>query len=167
MPAEKRLSHLSARHRRAQIAAHTPFIVKQLLLVVRNHCSKQSYCSKTTTAASKARNTCVALDTDHYSLGTAPCRQPRSLGQTDIKPVPLASDAAGRQPLLYDYSPARDAALLEAWSSVAAGVSYFDSGDRTARRARRQRQTLLGRFAATTSKCASTRSSRRPLAAES
>ena len=62
----------------------------------------------------------------------APRRQPRSLGQTDIEtrvPLGIGTWQAGNR-LLYDYSPARDAALLEAWSSAAAaGVSYFDSGD--------------------------------------
>ena len=85
----------------------------------------------------------------------APRWQPRSLGQTDLKtqvPLGIGTWQAGNR-LLYDYSPARDAALLEAWSSAAAaGVSYFDSGDSYGTgELEGNAETLLGRFAATTS----------------
>ena len=84
----------------------------------------------------------------------APRWQPRSLGQTDLKtqvPLGVGTWQAGNR-LLYDYSPARDAALLEAWSSAAAaGVSYFDSGDSYGTgELEGNAETLLGRFSETT-----------------
>ena len=84
----------------------------------------------------------------------APRWQPRSLGQTDLKtqvPLGIGTWQAGNR-LLYDYSPARDAALLEAWSSAAAaGVSYFDSGDSYGTgELEGNAETLLGRFSETT-----------------
>ena len=84
----------------------------------------------------------------------APRWQPRSLGQTDLKtqvPLGIGTWQAGNR-LLYDYSPARDAALLEAWSSAAKnGVSYFDSGDSYGTgELEGNAETLLGRFSETT-----------------
>ena len=84
----------------------------------------------------------------------APRWQPRSLGQTDLKtqvPLGIGTWQAGNR-LLYDYSPARDAALLEAWSSAAAaGVSYFDSGDSYGTgELEGNAESLLGQFSETT-----------------
>ena len=66
-------------------------------------------------------------------------------------PLGIGTWQAGNR-LLYDYSPARDAALLEAWSSAAAaGVSYFDSGDSYGTgELEGNAETLLGRFSETT-----------------
>ena len=89
------------------------------------------------------------------ALALAPRWQPRTLGQTDLKtqvPLGIGTWQAGNR-LLYDYSPARDAALLEAWSSAAAaGVSYFDSGDSYGTgELEGNAETLLGQFSEKTS----------------
>ena len=94
----------------------------------------------------------AAALTPRWQAALAPRWQPRALGQTDLEtrvPLGVGTWQAGNR-LLYDYSPARDEALLAAWAAAAGGgVSYFDSGDSYGTGdLEGSAESLLGRFAA-------------------